>query len=206
MQARSGTESGPTAAGGVSRRLLTRAEFELGGSSGLFGPEERLELIGGEVVSKVAPQHAPHATGVALVLQALQRAWPNAYARVQLPLALGLMHAPEPDVAVVSGSIRDYEREHPTTAVLVVEVSDSTLAFDRSVKAALYASAGIAEYWILNLPDRVLEVHREPAAMTDQPFGHHYRSITRLTEAEQITPLGAMAHSLRVSDLLPQAV
>lgn len=207
MQARSGTESGPTAAGGVRRRLLTRAEFELGGSSGLFGPEERLELIGGEVVSKLAPQHAPHASGTRYVQEALRAVFREGFdLRVQLPLALGLMHAPEPDVAVVRGSIRDYEREHPATAVLVVEVSDSTLAFDRTVKASLYASAGVAEYWILNLPDRVLEVHREPAAMTDQPFGHHYRRITRLTEADEITPLGVTAHSVRVADLLPQAV
>jgi Uma2 family endonuclease len=66
----------------------------------------------------------------------------------------------------VTGSIRDYKKQHPTTAVLVVEVADTTLQFDRTTKAALYARAGIPEYWIVNLADRVLEVHRQPAPMT----------------------------------------
>jgi Uma2 family endonuclease len=206
VQARSGGEPSVSASGSVSRRLLTRHEFELGGRTGVFGPEERLELIGGEIVRKVAPQRPLHATGTALVQNALNRGFCLGFdVRVQLPLALGLMHEPEPDVAVVPGSIRDYEREHPTGAVLVVEVSDSTLAFDRTVKASLYASAGIAEYWILNLPDRVLEVHREPAAMAEQPFGYHYRSVTRLIESDSIAPVGASQSALRVADLLPRA-
>jgi hypothetical protein len=65
-------------------------------------------------------------------------------------------------------------------------VADATLAFDRTMKASLYASVGIPEYWIVNLQDRVLECHREPAPMADQPFGHHYRSITRHPESGTI--------------------
>jgi len=71
------------------------------------------------------------------------------------------------------------------------------------LKGSLYAQAGIAEYWIVNLPDRVLEVHREPAPMTDQPFGHHYRSLTRHTEAERVAPLAAPSATAKVADLLP---
>jgi hypothetical protein len=204
IHARGGSEPGTSASGSVRRRLLTRHEFELGGSTGVFGPEERLELIGGEVIGKVSPQRPPHASGTRRVQEALRRCFRDGFdVRVQLPLALDLMHEPEPDLAVVPGSIRDYEREHPTSAVLIVEVSDSTLAFDRTVKASLYASAGIAEYWVLNLPDRVLEVHRQPAAMAEQPFGHHYRSVTRLTESDAVTPLAAPHHALGVADLLP---
>jgi Uma2 family endonuclease len=66
----------------------------------------------------------------------------------------------------------DYEGHHPATAILVVEIADTTLAFDRRTKASLYAWAGIHEYWIVNLPDNVLEVHRDPGLMADQPFGH----------------------------------
>jgi Uma2 family endonuclease len=105
---------------------------------------------------------------------------------------------------VVVGSARDYARAHPATAVLVVEVSDATLAFDRATKGALYAQAGITEYWIVNLADRVLEVHREPAPMAEQPLGHHYRSITRHTETEHVAPQAAtLATPIAVADLLP---
>lgn len=187
-----------------SRRLLSRQEFERAGELGVFGPEERLELIDGEVVRKTAPQKSPHATGIHLVGDALRAAFAAGYGvRIQLPLALGPTREPEPDVAVVAGSPRDYKEEHPTSAVLVVEVADTTLAFDRKVKGSLYAQAGIADYWIVNLPDRVLEVHREPAAMPDQPFGHHYRSITRHTDSAVIGPLASPGTPIRVADLLP---
>ena len=84
----------------------------------------------------------------------------------------------------------------------MVEVADSTLAYDRAQKGAIYARAGIMEYWIANVSDRVLEVHREPAPLADRPLGHHYRSVTRLTPADDITPLASRA-AIRVGDLLP---
>jgi len=187
-------------------RPLTREEFEKAGQAGIFGPEERLELIGGEVVKKVSPQHNPHATSVVLSAEALRRAFGEAFhVRVQVPMALGPHSEPEPDVYVVPGSPRDYEDEHPRTAVLVVEVADTSLAFDRRVKASLYASAGIPEYWLLNLSARVLEVHRDPGPMADEPFAHHYRSITRHPGNESVAPLAASAAAIRVADLLPTA-
>lgn len=188
------------------RRLWTRSEFEHALKVGLFRSDERLELIGGEVVQKVSPQESPHATAIRLAEEALRQAFPQGHdVRVQLPLALGERSEPEPDVSVVVGSIRDYEEEHPTSAVLVVEVADSTLRIDRSTKAGLYAASRIGEYWIVNLVDRVLEVHREPAPMTDQPFGHHYRSITRHSESASVAPLAAPTASIDVADLLPRA-
>lgn len=187
-----------------ARRSFTRAEYMLAAEVGILKPDERLELIEGEIYQKMSPQKAPHATTICLVENALNRIFSEGYdVRVQLPLALGERSEPEPDVAVVSGSIRDYETEHPASAVLVVEVSDTTLASDRTLKASLYALAGIEEYWIVNLVDRVLEVHRQPAEMAEQPFGHHYRSITRHTETETLSPLAAPAASLAVADLLP---
>jgi Uma2 family endonuclease len=186
-------------------RPLTREEYYRAGEAGIFGPEERLELIGGEVVKKASPQLTPHATSLRLVESALRRVFGEGYdVRSQLPLALGPHSDPEPDVCVVVGSVRDYEKEHPKTAVLVVEIADSTLRYDRTVKASLYAAAGIADYWLVNLPDRVLEVHREPMPMADQPFGHHYRSVTRHPEPETVSPLGAPAARIGVADLLPR--
>jgi Uma2 family endonuclease len=186
------------------RRRWTREEFERAGALGLFGPDERLELIGGEVVRKVSPQEAPHATGVRLAEEALRRALSQGFdVRAQLPLALTEDSEPEPDISVVPGTARDYAEHHPSSAALVVEVADTTLATDRGPKASLYARSGITDYWILNVVDRVLEVHRDPAPMADQPFGHHYRSITRHTARDSVDPLGAPGQSIRVADLLP---
>ena len=186
------------------RRLLTVAEFDCAWAQGVYGPEERLELIEGEVIEKVSPQESPHATSTNLSGKAAERAFSEDYhIRAQLPLVFGPHNKPEPDVAVVTGSIRDYSRAHPITAVLVIEVSDSTLRYDRTTKAGIYARAGIEDYWILNVIDRVLEVHRQPAAMTDMPLGHGYRSITRYTETEAVSPLAAPGSSILVADLLP---
>lgn len=187
------------AEGGISRRPWTRAEFERAAELGLFGPEERLELIAGAVVRKLPPQRSPHATAIRAVEEALRTAFPRGFdVRVQLPLALGPDHEPEPDVCVVHGCFRDYRHEHPAAAVLVVEVSDTTLAFDR-FKAGLYAQAGIPEYWIVNLKDNRLEVHRDPEPDAANPFGHRYRTVTRCAPQDNVTVHGAV---VRVAELL----
>ena len=152
----------------------------------------------------MSPQGAAHAVAVRLAASAMQRAFASGHVvSVQLPMALAANSEPEPDVSVTPGSPRDFLGQHPATAVIVVEVSDTTLDYDRGPKAGLYAQAGIPEYWILDLADRVLEVHREPVAMAGQPFGHHYRSINRHTGADALTLLGAPGISIRVADLLP---
>ena len=185
------------------RRGWTRQEFERFIDLGVFGPEERLELIGGEIIQKMT-QKEPHATSTTLVGDGLRVVFAaGRHVRVQLPLSLGEHDRPEPDIAVVVGAPRDYLASHPTAAVLVVEISDTTLGYDRMVKAGVYARAGIAEYWIVNLIDRLLEVHRQPAPMAEQPLGHGYRSIARLTEAEAVVPLGAPQSPVAVADLLP---
>lgn len=187
-----------------SRRLWTVEEYNCAASLGLFGPEERLELIEGEVIQKASPQGTSHATGIRAVEEALRKVFATGYdIRTQLPMIFGTRSEPEPDVAVVAGSFRDYKQQHPTTAVLVVEAAGTTLPFDRTTKAALYARAGIPEYWIVNLADRVLEVHRQPAPMAGQPLGHHYRSITRHTEAETVSPLAAPNATLSIAEFLP---
>ncbi|MCC6163316.1 MAG: Uma2 family endonuclease [Acidobacteria bacterium] len=185
-------------------RRLTREEFERAGELGLFGPEERLELIDGIVVRKMTPQNPPHASGIAFVeraLRALELA--GVHLRIQLPLALGTHAEPEPDIAVVDGDAADYTRDHPASARLVVEVSDTTRQFDRTNKASLYASAGIPEYWILDLPDRALEIMRDPAPRTGEPFGAHYRSVTRHTGTDSVRSL-LSNRDIAVAALLPR--
>ncbi len=83
------------------------------------------------------------------------------YIRIQHPLAADDYSEPEPDVAVVRGAIRDYDKGHPTSAVLVVEVSNESPGYDRTVKQRLYARCGIPEYWILALPEARLDVCRD---------------------------------------------
>ncbi len=141
----------------------TRVEYERLIDLGAFRPGERLELVGGALLV-CEPQGGPHFTAVGLVEDALRQAFGSGWTvRTQGPIALDEDSEPEPDLAVVPGSRRDHSRAHPSHPVLIVEVADSSLAFDR-VKGRLYARAGIADYWILDLSDRALEIYREPIA------------------------------------------
>jgi len=176
----------------------TREAFEKLAEVGLVAPDARLELIDGEILQKMSPQSSQHATAVLLVAEALRSIFtPPVYTiRVQLPLALGPYSEPEPDVAVVEGAPRRYRDEHPSSAVLVVEVADASLQFDRTRKAALYARAGIPEYWIVNLLDGVLEVHRRPE-------GDTYRERLVLPSQERVRPLARPEVEIAVAELLP---
>lgn len=152
----------------------------------------------------MSPQNSPHATACLLTYDDLRARFGAGYVvRMQLPLDVGQVSQPEPDIAVVRGTVRDYAKAHPTTAVLVVEVSESTLAFDRGEKASLYASAGIPDYWVLNLVDRCLEVHRDPIPMLNQPYGYGYRSRTQYFGNDTIAPLALPHGAVKVEDLLP---
>ncbi|HUM17312.1 MAG TPA: Uma2 family endonuclease [Candidatus Nitrosotalea sp.] len=170
---------------------------------GAFRPGERIELIGGALLI-CEPQGSPHFTAVGLVEDALRAAFGAGWTiRAQGPIALDDNSEPAPDIAVVPGSRRDHSRSHPSHPVLIVEVAESSLEFDRGEKASLYARAGIADYWILNLVEQVLEVYREPVADPDAPRGRRYGSVTTLRAGELVAPL-ALAHvGISVTDLLP---
>jgi Uma2 family endonuclease len=186
----------------VQTRRWTREEYERLAETGIFHPEERVELIDGELVL-MTPQKSVHATAVRLVEDALRIAFGSGYdVRAQLPLALDPDSEPEPDVAVVAGAPRDYRDAHPATALLVVEVADTTLTFDRERKGSLYARAGIAEYWIVNLADRLLEVYRDPAPAPSAQYGWSYRVTQRLSPSDSVNPLATSQARIAVSDLL----
>ncbi len=185
----------------VQNRLWSRKEYDRLITEGMFHPEERLELIEGEII-QLSPQGSRHATAVILVENALRSIFSNNYViRVQLPLAISSASEPEPDLAVVTGTPRDYRDEHPTTAELVVEISDTTLAYDRTSKTELYAQAGIQEYWILNLVDRQLEVHRQPT--TGKTSTQSFETHETKTPLETISPLQAPQQPIVIADLLP---
>jgi Uma2 family endonuclease len=180
----------------VQLRRWTRQEYDRMIDAGILGPSDRVELIEGEII-EMSPQKPPHAVCVQLAEVALRRAFREGFhTRVQLPLALADSE-PEPDLAVVRGSIRDYLAEHPTTAVLVVEVADATLDYDRRRKARVYARAGIPEYWLVNLVDRVVEVYREPYP------DDSYAQVQRFGATNSVSPLAAPRAQIEVEAMLP---
>lgn len=146
----------------------------------------------------------PHAVAVALVNEVLTRKLlEGLHVRVQLPLALGDFDEPFPDLAIVQGSPRDYLQEHPTTALLVVEVLETSLRADRETKGSLYAHVGIPEYWIVNLKERVLEVYREPAPDSKAVYGASYRQKMTLQAGDMVQPLFLPTATIEVGSLLP---
>ena len=110
---------------------------------------------------------------------------------------------PEPDVAVVPGRPGDYRDSHPTRPALLVEVAESSLELDRAGKGSLYARAGVAEYWIVNLVEGVVEVYRDPEPDASAVFGFRYRSVTRLVPSASLVPLALGSAPIAVADLLP---
>ncbi|HEU5188200.1 MAG TPA: Uma2 family endonuclease [Methylomirabilota bacterium] len=167
---------------------------------GVLDEDDPIELLDGHLLVK-EPQHSPHRTAVLLTAKALERAFGDGwFVQTQSPIILDDRSEPEPDVCVVRGAPRDYARAHPMHPALVVEVAQSALRIARGRKAAAYARAGIDEYWILNLEDRVLEVRRAPAPMEAE---WRYATVAVLGADAMVTPLAAPAASLRVGDLLP---
>jgi len=184
-------------------RLWTREEYYKMAEAGVLRPGERVELIGGRIIT-MSPQNSPHFTAICLAEDGLRAIFSTGYVvRVQGPQDLSPASQPEPDIAVVPGNVRDHAYAHPTTALLVVEVSESSLGFDRGEKASLYASADIPEYWIVNLLDRHLEVYRDPGPMAGQPYGYGYRTRTHYFATDLVTPLATPPGTIKVADLLP---
>jgi Uma2 family endonuclease len=192
-----------TQASDVHPRRWTRAEYDRMIDHGLLDEDDRVELIDGEIL-ELAPQHSIHSAMVAQAQKVLEAAFGSGYhARVQMPFLLDPMSEPEPDIAVVSGVPRDYLEAHPHRAALLVEVAETTLRFDRKRKASLCARAGIPEYWIVNLVERLLEVHREPAVDPSARYGWAYATVEQLRASDSVSPLAATGVRIPVVDLLP---
>jgi Uma2 family endonuclease len=179
-----------------------RSEYEKLVDLGLFHAKP-VELIGGQLLV-AEPQGSYHATGISVADDVLRAALPPGwYIRIQAPVALDDESEPEPDLAVVSGSPRTYREAHPVRPALVVEVADSSLAFDRREKGSLYARAGISDYWIVNLMDRVVEVYRDPAPDMAAPYGWRYGSHDVVRPPDSIALRAIPSARVMVSALLP---
>ena len=181
----------------VTVHTWTREDYERMAELGFF-QDRRVELVEGVVYEFMTPQQSPHATGVRKTSKALEVVFSRGYdVRAQLPLALGPKSMPEPDLAVVAGEPDDYLHAHPSTAVLIVEVADSSQIHDRKRKAKVYAAAGIQDYWIVNLRLDAVEVLRDPCKGV-------YQTRQTCRRGEAISPVARPEASVAVEDLLPR--
>ena len=173
-------------------RPLLRTEYERLVDLGVFD-DERVELLNGALVT-MSPQGTKHAECVRRLTKILVTALSDrTTVQIQTPLAAGTRSLPEPDVAVVP--LGNYANAHPEGALWIIEVADSSLDRDRA-KATLYAAANIAEYWIVNLADGVVEVHTDP-------HGERYRNITTRDTRADLAPRAFEDVIIRVADILP---
>jgi Uma2 family endonuclease len=186
----------------LTLRRWTRAEYDRLIDLGVF-EDDNIELIGGQLIV-AEPKGAYHSAAVSTADYALRAVLPPGWiVRTQASISLDDESEPEPDLVVVPGRPADYRHAHPACPPLVIEVSDSRLAFDRVHKGSLFARAGIQDYWIVNLIDRMLEVYRDPAADASAIYGWRYGSLTSLTPRDVVAPLAFPSIRILVSDLLP---
>ena len=170
--------------------------------------EAHVQLIDGEILD-MAAMNAPHANGVAYINYELIGVFGGRHAgfqvRVTGPLPM-VASAPEPDAWVVSGNSRTYDQVLPTPAVvvLVVEVSDTSLWYDIGAKASLYASVGIADYWVIDIPNQQVRIFRDPQPDATQPFRFGYSQVTFHPRTDTISPLVMPNGMILVDDLAPQ--
>jgi Uma2 family endonuclease len=176
-------------------------EFHQLGDEGRFDGSKVI-LVDGEILDTPLP-NPPHDMSTSLTDYKLKAIFSSGYVvRVQSCLVLGQGTDPGPDLAVVVGSPRDYS-QHPRTAVLVVEVSESSLNYDRGEKANLYAAGGILDYWAVDLVNRQLLVFRDPQPDPAEPHGHVYHQQLAFGPADAVAPLAAPQANVVVSELLP---
>lgn len=145
-------------------RLWTVEEYHRMIEAGILTPSDRVELLQGQIV-RMSPQLPPHASTTQRTVRYLDRLLAErAYIRMQLPVMLQPNSEPEPDIAIVRFDAKEYSDRHPTPNDIfwLIEVADTSLKDDRTIKATLYANAGILDYWVLNVNTRQVHVFREP--------------------------------------------
>jgi Uma2 family endonuclease len=183
----------------------TEEEYDRLAEIGLFDGK-RVELIAGRVI-EMSAMNRPHVRAVKRAVRVFEAAFGEGwFVQSQAPLNLDELDEtskPEPDVAVIAGDEDDYVDEHPDTAALILEVSDSTYRYDSSKKASLYARARIPDYWILNLKERQLEVRRRPVPDAAVPFWFSYAEEEVFKAGEYVSPLARPDVKIAVADLLP---
>jgi len=191
-------ESSPAPA--PPRKRWTREQCAPLEASGLF-ERERLELVDGELISKMG-KNRPHVNASMLLLEWIQDTFGRRFVNAEAPIDVGPddnpWSEPEPDLIVLKREYSNFKSGNPQPhdLALVIEISDSSLAFDLTTKARLYARAGIEEYWVLDVAGRRLIAHRSPVS-------GNYTSVVAYGENEMIAPLAAPAAGFRPAEALP---
>lgn len=179
------------------KHRFTVAEYEAMGAAGLFHPDQRLELIEGEVV-EMAPIGPPHAGVVNRLNRILGRAvGDRAIVSVQSPMRLSDISEPQPDVLVLAPRLDFYGLRHPfpDDVLLAIEVADTTLRWDRTTKALLYARGGVPELWVVDVNGRTVEVSTSPGS-------DGYADTRRAGVEDMIALSGLEGVAVRVADIL----
>ena len=177
---------------------FTRDEYYRMGEAGLFS-NERVELLEGEIIT-MSPQNSPHAGITSRLAATLIRLLSAHFSvRAQCPIILNDWSEPEPDIAVCQLDPDDYVREHPhaNQVLLVIEVADSSLFYDRNRKVKAYAGSEIPEYWIINLVDRRIEQLSDP-----DPAAQRYQQERYAKAGDSLSLPGGKL--LMASDILVQ--
>lgn len=183
-------------------RRLTVEQYHRMGEVGILTEDDRVELLEGILVNREMINPA-HSTSTSLTTDTLRRVLPSGwFIRAEQPMTT-FDSEPEPDICVAKGSVRDYTNRHPSPdeVALVVEVSDSTLRQDRTIKLRIYAQARIPVYWILNLPERTVEVYTEPAG-DGTNAGYRQRRTYGETDSVSVWIDGQEVGQVAVSELL----
>lgn len=181
-------------------RLITVDEYYRMGEAGIFDEDGQVELFQGRIY-KLSPKSPLHSATVDTAGDYLkERIGKRAIVRTQEPIRFNSHSEPEPDIAVLKPREDRYSKAHPTPedCLLLIEVSLSTLKYDREKKGAAYAAAGVPQYLILNLAARELEDHREPS-----PEGYRYKHLLRADERFNLVAFPEV--EITVGNLLPPA-
>ncbi|MEM7658996.1 MAG: Uma2 family endonuclease [Bacteroidota bacterium] len=181
----------------LQRRTITVAEYHKMREVGILQEDEAIELLNGQIIH-MSPKGSKHSNAVRRITRWLyQHLETKAVINVQDPIDLLGMSEPEPDISLLLPPMEQYDLRHPKPkeVFLIIEVSDSSLELDRTEKLAAYASAGIQEYWIVNLPERQIEVYREA-------IGTAYRHLQLYLPHESI-PLFDWGIELPVGEMFP---
>ena len=180
----------------------TVAEYQLLHRRGLLS-QKRTILIDGEVLEMPNPG-PPHTFALRrLDLWLLRVCPPGHHVRNQASFDVGTRHDPGPDLAVVPGVDNDYLAAAPRAATLIVELADSSLFLDTTTKAELYATAGVPDYWVLDLEHRQLLVFRDPEPLPEGLGATAYRTRLTYGTGESVSPLAGPHATITVADLLP---
>ena len=182
-------------------RRWTRVEYDRLIELGVFRPDERLELLDGLLVVR-EPQRSRHAAAIRRLIAALRHALGGAW-QIDSQLPIALDDDSEPDISVVPLDPRAYKDPHPSHAVLIVEIAESSYRTDREFKAGLYARAGVLDYWIVDVAHDTVEVRREPETSPEPLYGRRYRSVSVLRPPAIVALVVAPGTSIPVADLLP---